>query len=79
MPQPAGFAARFPTLSLRQTLMLGVALGILLPALFLAYFQVTAKLKTEVALRVEAPMRRVSSAQPFSSSSAQASSMDTMG
>lgn len=38
--------------------MLGVALGILLPALFLAYFQVTAKLKTEVALRVEAPMRQ---------------------
>ncbi len=58
MPQPAGFAARFPVLSLRQTLMLGVALGILLPALFLAYFQVTAKLKTEVALRVEAPMRQ---------------------
>nr|WP_315849444.1 ATP-binding protein [uncultured Rhodoferax sp.] len=43
---------------MRQTLMLGVALGILLPALFLAYFQVTAKLKTEVALRVEAPMRQ---------------------
>ncbi|OYQ43099.1 hypothetical protein CHU94_00515 [Rhodoferax sp. TH121] len=58
MPQPAGFAARFPVLSLRQTLMLGVALGILLPALFLAYFQVTAKLQTEVALRVEAPMRQ---------------------
>ena len=38
--------------------MLGVALGILLPALFLAYFQVTAKLQTEVALRVEAPMRQ---------------------
>ena len=38
--------------------MLGVALGILLPALFLAYFQVTAKLKTELALRVEAPMRQ---------------------
>lgn len=58
MPQSTGFFARLPLLSLRQTLMLGVALGILLPALFLAYFQVTAKLQTEVALRVEAPMRQ---------------------
>jgi PAS domain S-box-containing protein len=56
--QKNGFAVKFPSLSLRQTLMLGAALGILLPALFLAYFQVTSKLKTEVKLRVEAPMRQ---------------------
>jgi PAS domain S-box-containing protein len=51
-------AQRVGNLSLRQTLILGVAVGILLPALFLAYFQVTSKLETEVKLRVEAPMRQ---------------------
>ena len=51
-------ANRWPTLSLRQTLMLGVALGILLPALFLGYFQFGGRIQTEVALRVEAPMRQ---------------------
>jgi PAS domain S-box-containing protein len=49
---------RWPTLSLRQTLMLGVVLGILLPALFLGYFQFGGRVQTEVALRVEAPMRQ---------------------
>jgi PAS domain S-box-containing protein len=58
LTQFASITARWFHLSLRQTLMLGVALGILLPALFLAYFQVTAKLQTEVALRVEVPMRQ---------------------
>jgi PAS domain S-box-containing protein len=38
--------------------MLGVALGILLPALFLGYFQLGSRLQTEVALRVEAPLRQ---------------------
>jgi PAS domain S-box-containing protein len=51
-------ADRWPTLSLRQTLMLGVALGILLPALFLGYFQFGSRIQTEVALRVEAPLRQ---------------------
>lgn len=49
---------KFPSFSLRQTLMLGVAAGILLPALFFAGFQVTSKLETEVALRVEAPLKQ---------------------
>jgi len=51
---------KLPSLSFRQTLMVGVALGILLPALFLAGFQVTSKLKSEVALRVEAPLKQYS-------------------
>lgn len=38
--------------------MLGVVLGILLPALFLGYFQFGGRVKTEVALRVEAPLRQ---------------------
>jgi PAS domain S-box-containing protein len=38
--------------------MLGVALGILLPALFLGYFQFGNRVQTEVALRVEAPLRQ---------------------
>lgn len=38
--------------------MLGVALGILLPALFLAYFQFGGRVQTEVAVRVEAPLRQ---------------------
>jgi len=49
---------KIPSLSLRQTLMVGVAAGILLPALFFAGFQVTSKLRTERALRVEAPLNQ---------------------
>ena len=49
---------KLPSLSFRQTLMVGVALGILLPALFFAGFQVTSKLQSEVALRVEAPLKQ---------------------
>jgi PAS domain S-box-containing protein len=39
-------------------LVLGVALGILLPALFFGYFQFGRRIQTEVALRVEAPLRQ---------------------
>ena len=46
------------TLSLRQTLFLGAGLGILLPAIVLAYFQITSKLETEIDLRVRVPMRQ---------------------
>lgn len=49
---------KIPSLSLRQTLMVGVAAGILLPALFFAGFQVSSKLRTERTLRVEAPLNQ---------------------
>ncbi|WP_296510495.1 ATP-binding protein [Rhodoferax sp.] len=52
------FRVKFPSFSLRQTLMFGVAAGILLPALFFAGFQITSKQETEVALRVEAPLKQ---------------------
>jgi PAS domain S-box-containing protein len=45
-------------LSLRQTLMLGVVSGILLPALFLGYYQFGGRVQAEVGLRVEAPLRQ---------------------
>jgi diguanylate cyclase (GGDEF)-like protein/PAS domain S-box-containing protein len=45
-------------LSLRQTLILGAAVGILLPALVLAYLQITSKFENDVELRVRAPMRQ---------------------
>ena len=45
-------------LSLRQTLFLGAGLGILLPALVLAFFQITSKLDSEIDLRVRAPMQQ---------------------
>ncbi len=45
-------------LSLRQTLFLGAGLGILLPAMVFAYFQITSKLETEIDLRVRVPMRQ---------------------
>jgi PAS domain S-box-containing protein len=45
-----------PALSLRQTLFLGAGLGILLPAMVLAYFQITSKIDTEIDLRVRVPM-----------------------
>ena len=53
--------ARFwvwPSLSLRQTLFLGAGLGILLPAIVLAYFQITSKLETEIDMRVRVPMQQ---------------------
>jgi signal transduction histidine kinase len=43
-------------MSLRQTLFLGAGLGILLPALVLAVFQITSKLDNEIDMRVRAPM-----------------------
>ncbi len=45
-------------LSLRQILFLGAGVGILLPALLLAYYQITTKLDTEIDLRVRVPMQQ---------------------
>lgn len=45
-------------LSLRETLFLGAGLGIFLPALVLAFFQVSSKRESEVELRVRAPMQQ---------------------
>jgi signal transduction histidine kinase/CheY-like chemotaxis protein/HAMP domain-containing protein len=49
---------RWPSLSLRQTLILGACLGILLPALALAFFQMTEQLEHAVDLRIRAPLRQ---------------------
>ena len=49
---------RWASLSLRQTLFLGAGLGILLPALVLAFLQITSKLDTEIELRVRVPMNQ---------------------
>lgn len=49
---------RLFALSLRETLFLGAALGIFLPALVLAFFQVNSKLQSEVELRIRAPMQQ---------------------
>jgi signal transduction histidine kinase len=45
-------------LSLRQTLFLGAGVGILLPALVLAYFQIASRFESEVNLRVRVPMQQ---------------------
>ncbi len=45
-------------LSLRETLFLGAGLGIFLPALVLAFFQLNNKLNSEVELRIRAPMQQ---------------------
>ena len=45
-------------LSLRETLFLGTGLGIFLPALVLAFFQMSSKLRSEVGLRVQAPVQQ---------------------
>jgi signal transduction histidine kinase/DNA-binding response OmpR family regulator len=42
--------------SLRRALLLGTGLGILIPALVFAYFQVTSRLASEVSTRVQTPM-----------------------
>lgn len=47
---------RWFSFSLRQTLILGAGVSILLPALVFAYFQVSAKFEHEVNLRVRVPM-----------------------
>jgi len=49
---------RWPTLSLRQTLILGAGLGILLPALALSYFQLVSKLETDIDIRLRVPMQQ---------------------
>jgi hypothetical protein len=45
-------------LSLRQTLFMGAGVGILLPALMLAYFQIASRFESEVNLRVRVPMQQ---------------------
>lgn len=47
---------RWPALSLKLTLFLGAGVGILLPAVVFAYFQISSKLETEINLRVRVPM-----------------------
>lgn len=47
---------RFFSLSLRQTLIFGAGVSILLPALVFAYFQLSAKFEHEINLRVRVPM-----------------------
>lgn len=49
---------RWPTLSLRQTLILGAGLGILLPALVLSYFQVVTTFQKEIDSRLRVPMQQ---------------------
>ncbi len=49
---------RIFALSLRETLFLGAGLGIFLPALVLAFFQISSKLESEVEIRVRAPMQQ---------------------
>ena len=51
---------RIFALSLRETLFLGAGLGIFLPALVLAFFQVSSKLASEVEVQVRAPMQQQS-------------------
>lgn len=50
----------WPFLSLRQTLFIGAGLGILLPALAFAYFQMIGKLDADIDNRVRAPLRQYS-------------------
>jgi PAS domain S-box-containing protein len=45
-------------LSVRQTLVLGAGLSILLPAIFLAYMQVASRLEKDIELRVSIPMQQ---------------------
>ncbi|MBK7001295.1 MAG: HAMP domain-containing protein [Rhodoferax sp.] len=47
-------------LSLRQTLFVGAGLGILLPALAFAYFQIIGKLGSDIENRVRAPLHQYS-------------------
>ena len=53
-----GWLRPWSSLSLRQTLFLGTGLGILLPALVLAYFQISGRYAMEVHLRVRVPMQQ---------------------
>ncbi len=46
------------TLSVRQTLVLGAGLSILLPALFWGYFQMNDRLEKDIELRVKTPMQQ---------------------
>ena len=43
---------------MRQTLLLGAGLGIFLPALVLAYFQISSTFDSELNLRVRAPLQQ---------------------
>jgi methyl-accepting chemotaxis protein len=51
-----GAMKRWNTLSLRHTLILGAALGILLPTLVMTYFQVERKFEADINNRLRAPM-----------------------
>ncbi|TXI73765.1 MAG: HAMP domain-containing protein [Limnohabitans sp.] len=54
------FLSRRPwaTLSVRQTLVLGAGLSILLPALLWGYFQIANRLEKDIELRVKIPMQQ---------------------
>lgn len=60
--EPGSVAAKAPRrakgLSLRLTLLLGAGLAILVPALFLAYYQFVSRLDDQINLRVRAPMQQ---------------------
>lgn len=56
LSQDAG--RRSKGLSLRQTLLAGAGMAILLPALALAYFQIVSRLDDQINLRVRAPMQQ---------------------
>jgi signal transduction histidine kinase len=57
-PHNIASKSRWSGLTLRQSLFLGAGLGILLPALLLAYFQIVGKLEAEVEVRVREPMHQ---------------------
>ncbi|WP_295763972.1 ATP-binding protein [Undibacterium sp.] len=47
---------RWPSFNLRQTLIVGTVIGMLLPALLLMFFQLNHKFEKDVDLRIRAPM-----------------------
>ena len=57
LPEPLR-KSRWLGLSLRQTLFMGAGLGIFVPAVILAAYQINSKLETQVDIRVRAPMQQ---------------------